>query len=273
MELLRAMSFWAGVLVLSVVTARQFHVFVETNILFRPKRLAPDYSFRFEGVQFQEHTIEADQRGRLHLLHFAADTTVKRRGLVLYTHGNADNLQRWGREAHHFTAHGYDVVMWDYRGFGKSRGALNEPLLLSDAERVYDYARLHVTADDLILYGRSLGTGLSTYLAAHRPCRALALETPYTNLNAMTRQWMPGYPDAIQRYHLRQDQWLARVQVPIVIVHGTADEVVPYAMGAQLAQDAQARGQRVRLVTIAGGNHKQLPERDEWQEAIRSLLH
>jgi len=269
----RVLVFWAGVIAMAVLSAVQFHAFVEERIVFRPRYLADDYRFDFPGQPFTEHLLTTPEGDRLSVLVFAPADTAPRRGVLLYCHGNADHLQRWGREARPFTELGYTVVIWDYRGFGKSRGWMNQQRLLADAERVYDFALGYGSADSLVLYGRSLGSGLATWLAAKRGCRRLGLETPYTNLHDMTRQWVPFLPAWWPlKYQLDQDQWLLAVRAPVLITHGTADEVVPHAMGAQLAEALRARGRDVTFVSIAGGRHKDLPDYPQWQAAMRNFL-
>lgn len=268
--------FWIAAGALALFSAVEFHRFVEVRIIFRPKHLDASHTFAFEGQRFTEHLLTTPDGARLNVLHFESVDSVAKRGLILYTHGNADNLDRWGKEARHFTQLGYDVVMWDYRGFGKSRGKMTESTLLADAELLYDFAYTRAPTIGprrmLLLYGRSIGSGVASYLASRFATVALCLETPYTNLLDMTRTWVPHYPGWGLSFRLPQDQWVQGVSAPMLILHGTADEVVPYWMGERLVKLRTDLGFATRLVTIAGGDHKHLPDTPDWQNAIRKFL-
>jgi pimeloyl-ACP methyl ester carboxylesterase len=246
--------------------------FVEETIIFRPVRLRQDYVYRFKGLTFTEHFIDAPNDGRLNLLWFTADSTSKRseKGVIVYCHGNADNLVRWGALAHDFVPLGYDIVFWDYRTYGKSTGKLNEANLLADAEAVYRFALQHYPEAGITLYGRSLGTGVAAHLAAaHKPVR-LILETPYYNLIDMAERYLPFMPNSYQyKYTLRTDLFLPKAACPVHIFHGTADEVVPYDSGLRLRP---LLADTNRFITIPGGKHKDLNTFAQYHAELKRIL-
>ena len=99
--------------------------------------------------------------------------------------GNKENVERYARFVPLFTRKGYEVWMPDYPGFGKSRGERNEKKLYSQAWQVYRLVNSAYHSDSIILYGKSFGTGLATYIASGNHCRELILETPYYSIPAL----------------------------------------------------------------------------------------
>lgn len=160
-----------------------FTAYLQKKALFRPTTLPADYRFTFDHP-FREVFLDTPDGARLNLLHFPSNWT-HRRGVVLYFHGNRDNLQRWGNMHADFTSRGFDFVAPDYRGYGKSTGEPNERTYYEDARLVYDWLREDCPAHRLILFGRSLGTGMACYLAAHVRAKSLVLETPFDNIGGL----------------------------------------------------------------------------------------
>ncbi|MCY7350338.1 MAG: alpha/beta fold hydrolase [Cytophagaceae bacterium] len=246
-------------------------VLFEKKLLFKNKALPPDYPYVFEQ-KFEERWYEPTAGVRLNALYFRTDS-VPRRGVVLYCHGNADNLARWGKYAPDFTQRGYDVLMFDYRQFGKSTGKItSEAVLHRDTRFIYEQLKRDVPEDSLVLYGRSLGTGLATKLAAETNPRLLLLETPYYNLAAVGWSHFPLLPySLLGRFTLRTDQWITRVRCPIHLFHGTHDGLVPYSHSLRLAEKL-GRNPAEILTTIPGGGHKNLSTFPAYQAALDSCL-
>lgn len=247
------------------------YVLFEERLVFQGTSLPPDFRFDFPG-KFEERWYQPAPGVRLNALYFRTDS-VPRRGVVLYLHGNRDNLARWGRYAPDFTRRGYDVLMLDYRGYGKTVGTITtEAAFHADARFVYDHLKRDVPGDSLVLYGRSLGTGMATRLAAQTRPRRLLLETPYYNLPAVDRGYFPLLPyDWLSRFPFRSDAWIARVRCPVHLFHGTADWVVPYRHSLWLCEKRGDDPARI-LTTVRGGGHKNLSKFPAYQAALDSCL-
>ena len=109
--------------------------------------------------------------------------TERPRGVVLYFHGNAGSLRTWGDIAPEFTSRGYDILIPDYRGFGKSTGQLrDEAMLLQDGMAAYAHLARHYPEGRIVVYGRSIGTGIAAYIARTERPGMLMLESPYFDL-------------------------------------------------------------------------------------------
>lgn len=234
--------------------------------LFHPTKLSKTYPFYFQN-SFTEFFLPSPDGAEINGLWFRKQDP---KGLILYFHGNADDLSRWGKVADDFLRLNYDVMMIDYRTFGKSTGKLSETALHADARMFYDHARQYFSAEKIVIYGRSLGSGIATRLASEVSAAQLILETPFYNLPELLLHYVPFIGDKIPwEYQFRSDRCIVEVTVPITIFHGTEDEVVPYKEGKKFEQ---LLGRRARFVTIEGGKHKNLSEYPLYHEVLEEVL-
>ncbi len=230
--------------------------------IFLPKKLNKNYLFRFD-IPFEEHFLEVPGKGSINLLWFKVPDA---KGTVLYFHGNADNLVRWGQIHKDFTRRGYDIVIPDYRGFGKSRGEKNEKKMLEDAVQVYNFVAKKVDTQKIIPYGRSIGSAFAVYLASEKHPPLLILETPFFSIPSLFESYYPGLsPLFLYKFKFRSDLNIQKTDCPVWIFHGTWDTVVPYGHAIKYKQ---LLGERVHLVTLDGVNHKDCNTRPLYQEEL-----
>ena len=191
----------------------------------------------------------------LNIVDFSStDTTV--RGVVLYFHGNKKNISWYAKYIPYFTRNGYEVLMIDYPGFGKSTGKLTEKKLYDWALEVYKIAIKRFAADSIIIYGKSMGTGIAAQLASVRDCRRLILETPYYDFPSVVKHYLPIYPvQWMLHYQLPTWQYIQNVRAPVSMLHGTNDHVVVYKNAQRLKQYLKKEDE---LITIKGGKHNNL---------------
>ena len=135
--------------------------FFQEKLLFLPTKLEQDYKFQF-NYPFEELFLKTDEEAVINAIHFKVK---KPKGVILYFHGNAGDLSRWGNITEYFVDKDYDVLVMDYRTYGKSTGKLSEDAFYKDAQFCYDYLLKQYSEEDISLYGRSLGTGIASYLA------------------------------------------------------------------------------------------------------------
>ncbi|MEO1513845.1 MAG: alpha/beta fold hydrolase [Bacteroidota bacterium] len=233
---------------------------LEDRFVFRPTGLSDTHQFEFDH-RHEERFWEAEDGTRIHSLFFPAQGVKK--GIVLYFHGNADNLQRWGRYTVDFTSRGYDVWAVDYRGYGKSGGQVDEDWFYKDAYQMYQQCREEYEPQEIVLYGRSLGSAVATHLAAQVRARLLILETPFDNIQSVFHAQMPvSFLPFRLKNQFPNDQFIQRVQYPICIVHGTADDLVPLQSALQLKPLLKS-GDKFSI--IEKGGHKNLRTFEEYQ--------
>src|SRR5690606_9244548 len=129
----------------------------------------------------------------------------------------------------------FDVFMLDYRGYGKSTGKIrSERELHADVRAAYLSVAGEYAGRPIVLYGRSLGSGLATRLASELGTDLLVLVSPYTSLRELGRELFPWVPPFLGRYPLSTREWLPRVNAPVLLLHGDRDELIPIAHAARL---------------------------------------
>jgi alpha-beta hydrolase superfamily lysophospholipase len=256
-------------LTIFVLMAGGFMYFKQENMIFAPEALPPDFKFTFQE-RFEELNWPVDG-AQINALHFRP---AKPKGIVLYFHGNAGSLKSWGDVAQDFTRRGYDIVIPDYRGFGKSTGRIeSEKMLLQDTAAAYDYVKKIFPENQIILYGRSIGTGLAVHLARTNRPRMVILESPYLSLLDLAARYYPLVPrpllNLLVRYSLRTDLWIADVACPVYLFHGERDNVIPFNESERLSKLIRSEHQ---LIAVPEGGHNNLEDFRQYREALDRIL-
>ena len=187
--------------------------------------------------------------------------------VFLYFHGNAGNLSGRAERFRRIVEAGYGLLTLSYRGYPGSGGSPGEAEIFSDALEIFD--RLNGEGERIILYGESLGTGVATYVAAEREAAALILEAPFTaatDIAADTYPWVPV--TLLMRDQFRSRDRIARVNEPLLVVHGTADAVVPFHYGRALFD---AANEPKRFEALEGASHSNLWEMGLWPAVVQFL--
>jgi fermentation-respiration switch protein FrsA (DUF1100 family) len=227
--------------------------FFQEKFIFLPDKLPQDYVYEFDQ-DFEELFLETSDGARLNALHFKRENP---RGIVLYFHGNAGDLSRWGAITSVFLEHNYEVLVMDYRTYGKSTGKLSEAALYADAQLFYDKARAYFPEKQIVVYGRSLGTSLATFIASKNNPKKLILETPFFNLKKLVAQKTPYLPvEQLLKYEFPTANFVNDVKCSVTIIHGTDDGVVPIEWAWKLFSVIPEE-QRF-FVEVKGGKHNDL---------------
>ncbi len=188
---------------------------------------------------------------------------------LVYCHGNATDLGQIEPRLRELRDRlGVSVLAWDYRGYGLTGGVPGEPATLRDARVVAAYAvdALGIPAGRLVPYGHSLGGGPAVEIAASRPCAGLILQSAFTSafrVRLSVRLLPFDKFDNLAK--------LPRVRCPVLVIHGTADTLIPFAHGGRLL--AAAPGRRQHL-WVAGAGHNDLIETagEEYWQALADFL-
>jgi len=198
--------------------------------------------------------------------------------LVLYFPGNAGNRSGRINDLREFTVCGFDVLIFDYRGYGDSTGSPSEAALSADALLVWQYARdtLNYEEDRIVLFGESLGGGVVLSMWSESNVNppqpgCLILNSTFASMT-QTVSWQ--YPMFPFRY-LLLDHWpsierIRRVRSPIVVFHGTDDEMIPIEHARALA----AESQHARFIEVPDGSHNEIPmmKLREELKALRNVI-
>lgn len=240
--------------------------FFQERLIFKPEKLDQDFIYKYD-VPFKELFFEVEEGVTLNGLHFYTNNP---NGLILYLHGNTRSIKGWSKYARDFYRYNYDVVMVDYRGFGKSTGRREEKLMLNDMQVVYDYLAIQYHENQIIVYGRSLGSGFAARLASDNAPRYLILDAPYFNFRMAVQRFVPIMPMKwILRFQFETNKWIRRVNCHTYILHGTKDWLIPINQSEKL----QALNPRkITLIAIKGGGHNNLPSFPEYHNFLRDIL-
>jgi fermentation-respiration switch protein FrsA (DUF1100 family) len=193
------------------------------------------------------------------------------RRIILFFHGNAGSLETWGSIFQDYQYLKTDLIVFDYRGYGKSGGKVSEKGLNLDGQAVYDHARkLGYAESDIIVYGRSVGCGPAVDLAQGKKLGGLILESPYHSLRGLIyRRYWYMLPWFYLAYTFDNRAKLPKVPAKVLIVHGTRDEVIPFEYGKLLAD---ARKDSLTFVPIEGGGHNDLDGFKAKRDAVGRFL-
>lgn len=264
------MEGWLYILVVVVLIYAGISVllfYLQDFFFFKAEKLPANFEFYYENQETEEYSITTRDGATLSGLHFKIDNP---KGVVLYLKGNSRSIKGWGKFAVDFTRNGYDVIMMDYRGFGKSIGKRSQKALKRDAQVVYNKLKDKVEEKHIIVYGRSLGSGLATKLASTNNPRMLILDTPYYSLTKIAGRFMPFMPLSwLIKYPLPTYKWIKYVQCPIHIIHGTDDRLIPYRTSAKLSK---IKPKLTTLHTIIGGGHKNLNNFESYHTMLSEIL-
>ncbi|MEO6668433.1 MAG: alpha/beta fold hydrolase [Ferruginibacter sp.] len=260
--------FWLKIVIIIYCGGGIALYYLQNIFLFHPKKLASDHTFNFK-IPFKEIYIPINKTDTISIVKFfPADTVPK--GLVIYFHGNMENVEYYEHFAPAFTKKGYEVWMPDYPGYGKSTGERNEKKLYDQAFQVQKLAMTQFHSDSIIIYGKSLGTGIAAYTASASKCKQLILETPYYSITNLFAHYAFMYPVSLMcDYKIPTWQFLEDIKVPVTIFHGTADNIIPYSGAAKLKTSLK-KGDL--FITIPGGKHNDITRFDAYQHVMDSLL-
>ncbi len=244
---------WIKVIILIYCLFGLAIYYLQDRFLFHPVALPASHKYQFSFVH-REVNLPVNATSNINIIQF--ETTQAIKGVVLYFHGNRKNISRYAGFAENFTKKGYEVWMIDYPGFGKSTGEFTEQKLYDWALHLYKLARTRFSPDSIIIYGKSMGTGIASQLASIRDTKRLILETPYYDLPSAVGQYLPIYPvNRMIHYKLPTNQYLPKVTAPITILHGTNDWVIFPSNARKLKKFLKPNDE---FVLVQGASHNDL---------------
>lgn len=175
-------------------------------------------------------------------------------GIVLWCHGNAANVINRLDQLARWHAGGISILIFDYRGYGRSQGRPSEPGLYRDAVAAYELVRERGWPPErIVLYGQSLGAAVAIELATQRPVAGVILEAPFPSVRAVVKLYYGALPLhwlLCARYDLVSR--LARVQAPLLVAHGDSDRIISFRLGREVFDAAR---QPKEFYRVHGADH------------------
>ncbi len=189
---------------------------------------------------------------------------------ILFFHGNGGEISGRPERMAFYQGQGFGALFVSYRGYGASTGDISEQGFITDALTAHDFLLGRgVSADQIVVVGESLGTGVAVQLAAQRPVAALVLEAPFTaavDVAAEVYPWLPVR--LLMKDQFRSRDVIGRVKAPLLIVHGDADRVISVAHGRRLFEMAN---EPKELVILPGVGHEAIGSPQVWGRGLDHL--
>jgi len=242
--------------------------FFQGNLLFIPGRemIATPESV---GLSYKDHYFETEDGVKIHGWFIP---NVESDKIVQLSHGNAGNIS--GRVGLASVLHeaGFNVFMYDYRGYGKSEGKPSEEGLYKDAEAALNFLKANYDAKDenIVQFGRSLGGAVASYIAANHKIGGLALDSSFTNMRKIIEEVYPVIPSFLSNYKFPTTDYLSDIKdVPVLILHSRDDDLIAFHHGEELYATAS---EPKEFVTLNGGhNDSFLVSKEKYLKAWKSF--
>ena len=223
-----------------------------THLFFQPsKNIFADPSaggLKYEAIKFSS----GDGTPLTGLFFPAAGAPL---ATVVHFHGNAQNMTAHYPYSAWLAREGFNVFIFDYRGYGRSEGRVSEEGTYRDGEAALKYLRNREEIDPrrIVFFGRSLGAAVAADLATREECLALILETPFVSIREMAKAAFPFLPiGPLLRIRYDVAEKIKKAKAPILVLHGDKDEVVPFEQGKRVFETAS---QPKEFYAIRGAHH------------------
>ncbi|WP_231874582.1 alpha/beta hydrolase [Polaribacter atrinae] len=240
--------------------------FQEKFIFLNGDQLDQNHQYHFIH-KFEELFLKTDGDNVINALHFQLQNP---KGVVLFCHGNKGNLTKWGDRVAHFLEYNYEVLVFDYRNYGKSTGDYNEGAMYNDGLVVYNHLKKNFKEENIVVYGFSLGGTFATKIASLNKPKELILEAPFFNFKKAAAYKFKFAPTFLLKYHFRTDKDVSNVTCLITLFHGNKDNTTSYMQSKKLLK--LNIGTKNRYVEIDGGTHHNLKEFVTYKVSLKEIL-
>jgi uncharacterized protein len=252
-------------LVIYILIVAFFYLF-QSSFIFYPQPLTGSVS---TNESIEEVSIRIDDKILLHGWLCKSRTDTPRR-LIIYFGGNAEEVSHMIPMAKMFED--WDLLLINYPGYGKSEGRPGQRSFYKAALAIYDYAvsRVDVDAENIVVMGRSIGSGSAVYLAHQREIKAVVLVSPFESVRSIARSAFPFLPvNLILKHKFLSKKYAREIESSMIAFYGTADQIIPPSQTHKLAGYWKGRS---KLVELQGYGHNDIFEsRQMWQEISRFL--
>lgn len=225
----------------------------DSQYVYFPAAWEPGDWAGISGLPIEDVAFKASDGTKLHGWAIPAG---KKSPWLLFCHGNAGNIVHRLDHLAALHRHGISVFIFDYRGYGRSAGVPSEAGFYRDAAAAYDALteRYQVAPQQLVLFGESLGSAVAADLATQRQAAGLILEAPFSSVTEMFKAArVPRVLRPLIRARYELVKRMPRVRMPVLVIHGDRDDIVPTALGRQVFE-AAASPKELYLVPRAGHN-------------------
>jgi len=203
--------------------------FPDKNILITPREV---------GLAFTEYTFKTEDDLKLHGWYIPVENA---HGTFLFFHGNAGNISHRLESIHTFTELGFNVFIFDYRGYGFSDGKPSEKGTYRDGDAAWNFLtrELKKPPEKIVIFGRSMGSAIAASLASHVRSGVVILESSFTSIPDLGAQIYPLFPvRLLARIHYPTVSFVKKIHRPVLFIHSRQDEIIPFNHGETNFQHA-----------------------------------
>ena len=242
--------------------------YLQEKLIFLSNVLPQEHQFSFKS-NFKELFLKANDGAILHGVHFAQENA---KGIILYFHGNRFTADYWGHWGEKLSVdYNYDVVVVDYRGYGKSTGHRSFNKMLSDGLLFYEYCKKNFPEKEIIIFGRSLGGAFASFTALYNNPNKLILESTFTNIGVVANNKFWGLPvSKVLNYPFQSENNVQNISVDTYFIHGDNDELVMYELGQKLFELSASK--KKKLFTVEGAGHNDLQEYSSYFKFLDTIF-
>jgi len=256
------------VILVLIIAFFLLRAFESMNLYFPVKQL--EGTPRDLGLEYEDVYFEASDGVKLNGWFVPSK---KRSATMLYYHGNAGNISHRLPIIKMFNEMGIDVFIFDYRGYGKSKGFPSEEGIYRDGFAAYDYllSRPDVDKGKLVLYGKSIGAAVATEVLKRREAKALITEGAFTSAPDMAGELYPILPlkyVIVSKYDSLSN--IKTLDLPVLVIHAKDDEIIPFSHGKRIFE--AAREPKKVLEVYGGHNYAIILEPEKFSRVIRQFL-
>ncbi|MCM8530241.1 MAG: alpha/beta hydrolase [Lentisphaeraceae bacterium] len=239
--------------------------FFQNSLVFIPTKGAPERNPSMIGLKYEDLLLES--AGHKINAWFVPHSSAK--GTIFFAHGNAGNLGHRLTTVQLWHELGYNIMLYDYSGFGKSEGSPSEENVYKNADAVYNWLIKRGTdKDSIIAHGRSLGGASAAYIATKENLKALILESTFTSVPDMAHYRFPWLPTSlICTTKLDTERRVKNYQGKVLVFHSPDDEVIPFQMGQELAKSTNTE-----LVLLQGNHNAVFSQRAKYKVSLEKFL-
>jgi fermentation-respiration switch protein FrsA (DUF1100 family) len=241
----------------------------QPGMIFYPVK-AMSETPRAWGLEYEDVFIHTEDGIKLHGWYIPMPGA---KHTVLFFHGNAGNISQRGDSIEIFHRLGLNVFIFDYRGYGQSEGRPGEKGLYADARAAWRYLIQDkgIAPGNVILFGRSLGGAVATHLAAEAGPGTLILESTFNSVRGMAQEVFPIMSYLVPlRYAFDTEVTIKQVRVPLLVIHSTEDEIIPYKLGRRVYEAANQP--KVFMKITGGHNDGFLRSQPHYEKAMMGFL-
>ncbi len=256
-----------GVLLTGVLVVSITLYFLQEKFILHAVRLPVSYEFQFGGDFEEINLIMSDGISQNGILF----KTKNSRGLIMLMHGHSGNAENWESMAFKFSKLNYDLLVPDYRGFGKSEGKFSERDTYSDVKIWYQHMCSIYPESNISLYGKGIGSTFASYLAQEFNPDKLILESPLYDLKFTAVKYYPLFPfiKYIPTYKFNTASHIKKVKLPVYVTHGKLNKLVHYENSTKLLE---LNSSHVDLCIIEDGDHHNLITHPAYNQYLNQIL-